>query len=116
MHNPVAWAIPALFVCFSPCAQEVSPTELIEHAAVVLKIALPLPASTLAVVSPDNASWTASEGVRAGIVEREGPCAFTIKKADGSAGLLIDFKRLSVPIQHSCGANSCWVRLGGIAG
>jgi hypothetical protein len=92
-------------------AQEFAAEPAIATAAVVLKLALPTKASRLTIHSADRATW-GEDGDEA-VVERKGPCAFEIMSVR-EAGLRIDFNRLSIPVQHACGAQSCSVRLSGI--
>jgi hypothetical protein len=99
--------IASLVLSSRSSAQEFAAEPAIARAAVVLKLAFGINASHLTILSADRATW--GEDGDAMVVERQGPCAFEISV--GGAGLRIDFNRLSIPVQHACGAQSCSVRL-----
>jgi hypothetical protein len=105
-----------ILACLGPSigalAQEFASEHAIGSAATALKLALPIKASRLSILSADRAIWEDGDANTA-VVERSGPCVFGIKPASGP-GLRIDFSRLSVPVQHACGTEACTVRLSGI--
>jgi hypothetical protein len=103
--------IASLVLSSHSLAQEFAAEPAIARAAVVLKLAFGINASHLTILSADRATW--GEDGDAMVVERQGPCAFEIMSV-GGAGLRIDFNRLSIPVQHACGTQSCSVRLNGI--
>ena|SRR5215208_4259281 len=108
----IACIVASLLLSFGSSAQEFAAEPAIASAAVILKLALPTHASRLTILSADRATWREGEAEIA-VVERKGRCAFEIKPS-GASGLRIDFNRLSVPIQHACGRETCGVRLSGI--
>jgi len=108
----IACIVASLLLSFGSSAQDFAAEPAIASAAVILKLALPTQASRLTILSTDRATWREGEAEMA-VVERKGPCAFEIKPS-GASGLRIDFNRLSIPVQHACGTQSCSVRLNGI--
>src|SRR4051812_26879677 len=95
--------IASLVLSARSSAQELAPEPAIARAAVVLKLALGINPSRLTILSADRATWgEEGDGM---VVERKGPCAFEMSV--GGSRLRIDFNRLSIPVQHACGTQSC---------
>ena len=110
----VAIVATSLVASISAPAQDLAAERAVAGAAVVLKLALGMKASRLTILTADRATWDEGEAQPSFTVERTGTCAFELKPP-GSPGLRIDFARLSVPIQHTCGTQACSVRLSGVA-
>lgn len=110
MYYLLLCIIASLVLSARSSAQELAPEPAIARAAVVLKLALEINPSRLTILSADRATWgEEGDGM---VVERKGPCAFEMSV--GGSRLRIDFNRLSIPVQHACGTQSCSVRLNGI--
>lgn len=108
LHRLLGFALMVL-----PSTVLVAEEPVIVDAAAALKVVQSIHASRLAVTSPDRATWSEDGAEASAVVERIGACAFEIKPIR-SSGLRIDFKRISVPLQHSCGTRTCTVRLSGV--